>query len=158
MQGQFAAEARDLDMAIESVVKLSKRYGNSITSTLWRYVEEAHRERPVFGLITPASKADGQTETRRYCVESPNFRARFGAVAETTLFGAVDRYCTYRRGGPVGSRDVLLADVNGVEHVFHFESFSIGYSVLTLGVYRRPVATLVSAAGTPNVVRFRSGA
>jgi Zn-dependent peptidase ImmA (M78 family) len=158
MQGQFAADARDLDMSIASVVKLSKRYGNSITSTLWRYVEEAHRERSVVGLITPASKAAVQTETHRYCIESPDFRARFGTVAETMLFGVVDQYCAYRRGGPVGSRDVVLVDVNGVEHVFHFESFSIGYSVLTLAVYRQPVATLVSVAGTPNVVRFRSGA
>src|SRR5262249_15977945 len=40
MNDRFGAEARDLDVSFDSIKLLSKRYGNSIVSTLWRMVEE----------------------------------------------------------------------------------------------------------------------
>jgi hypothetical protein len=149
MMNRFADEARTQPITIHTVIELGKRYANTITSTLWRYVEEAHQERPLVGIVTPSPRAKAPTnrhEPRRYCIESPAFRERFGHIAEQQLREIVDSYVTNRRGGPLGQSDTILRDRNGDRQLFHFETFSNGHSHLTLGTYVKPALVLVHMA------------
>jgi hypothetical protein len=151
MMNRFADEALMLPVAFDTVIQLGKRYGNTITSTLWRYVEEAHQGLPLVGIVTPSPKAlasPGNHGPRRYCIESPSFRARFGQIAEQELQEIVGSYVTRRRGGPLGQSEIIVRDRNGERQLFHFETFSNGHSHLTLGVYVRPALALVSVRNT----------
>ncbi|RYG96077.1 MAG: hypothetical protein EON58_12840, partial [Alphaproteobacteria bacterium] len=49
LRGRFGKEARDLDLDFKSIKGLAKRYGNTITTSLWRMVEERDPGQPVFG-------------------------------------------------------------------------------------------------------------
>ncbi len=149
MLDRFTREAMDLSTSIDSVRGLAKRFGNTITSTVWRFVEEAHHDAPLVGIVTPDPlKADNLAPSthhpRQYCIESPQFKARFSNVSERFLITVVNGYITHRRGGPLGEAEVLLPDNSGQKHVFYFETFSNGYSFLTLGVYRRPAPCLIA--------------
>jgi hypothetical protein len=62
--------------------------------------------------------------------------------------------CNGKSGGPLGSKEVQLADNNGDRHEFVFESFcyrykqsggSAGYQVLTLGVHSRKLSRVIVA-------------
>lgn len=138
-QQAFVRDARDLAPGIDAVTLLKKRYGNTITTTLWRYVE--HSEEPMIGAISchphrlPPDFDD--QKPFRYFVGSRPFQQRFSNVSEIDLFSRVKAYCTDRRAGPLGVSDVLLSDDNGLKHLFHFETFFNQYEALTLGVYRR---------------------
>ncbi|HEX6641383.1 MAG TPA: ImmA/IrrE family metallo-endopeptidase [Thermoanaerobaculia bacterium] len=154
MRERFTQDALDLSRSINSVRDLAKRFGNTITSTLWRYVEEIHHGEPLVGVVTPTTRTDAAWNghahlPNRYCIESPAFRERFGQISEQELLQVISSYTTYRRAGPLGDSEVVLVDRNGDRHVFYFETFSNGYSRLTLGIYRRPatLAVLVTAAG-----------
>lgn len=146
---RFAREAVDSSATMASVHGLAKRYGNTLTSTLWRFVEEAHDGQPMVGLVDPTRRGDmvSAHQPRRYCVESPSFKERF-ECSEGLLLGKVATYAQRRRGGPLGKAEIVLADRNGDRHAFRFESFSNGHSALTLAVYARPVRTLVAVVGS----------
>ncbi len=147
LQGRFVTEALDQPVTLKAVIALAEAFGNTKTSTLWRFVEEAHNGQPLVGIVSasPWSTQDG-SDRCRHCIESPSFRERFGRVSETELFAALRSYCTRRRGGPLGQGEVLLEDANGQRHVFHFESWSNTHEVLTLGVHQGPVKTQVGVA------------
>lgn len=139
---RFSLEANDLPMTLESVIALSKTFGNTLTSTLWRYVEETHSGVPMVGFVTRNARnsQDSDRENlRQYCIESPEFKKKFSCVSESELVDIITGYCHPRRGGPLGCADTVLTDDNGDRHVFHFESFSNGYDTLTIGVYSRKV-------------------
>lgn len=141
LQGHFVDEANALAPTLDSVKALANRYGNTITSTLWRLVEEAHQPTPMLGFVTNAD-----TGECRYFVRSPSFRERFGNVTEQRVQGGIDSYCSHRRGGPLGAAHVLLDDSRGEWHRFAFESFSNRYDVLTLATYVGPIARIVPIA------------
>ena len=96
---RFAMEATDSIPSLNLVRSLSKGYGNTMTSTLWRFVEQAHGGRPIVALVTghphpTRRKSDfDAAQPCRYCVKSPPFRERFGALKETDLFTAIVAYC-----------------------------------------------------------------
>lgn len=149
MMDRFTIEACDASMTIKSVRHLANKFGNTITSTLWRFVEEAHHKMPLVGIVTPnprrsSSIPDSHHQARKYCIESPAFKDQFGNIAERELREIIDGYITYRRGGPLGNADIVLRDRNGDRHLFHFETFSNGHSFLTLAVYLKPVLTVVA--------------
>jgi hypothetical protein len=136
------------------VKSLSSGFGNTMTSTLWRFVEQAHGGRPIVALVTghphpTRRKTDfDPANPCRYCVESPPFRQRFGILREIDLFAAIVGYCGAQRGGSLGRSELLLHDVNGDRHVFAFETFFNRHEALTLGLWSRshgarvPVQTL----------------
>ena len=130
--------------SLELVKGLSKSFGNTMTSTLWRFVEQAHGGRPIVALVTghphpTRRKADFDAANPcRYCVESPPFRERFGALREVDLFTAIVGYCGSQRGGSLGRSEVLLQDLNGDRHSFEFETFFNSHEALTLGSWLRP--------------------
>jgi Zn-dependent peptidase ImmA (M78 family) len=135
---RFAREANDSPLTLTNVQALSKRFGNTITSTLWRAVEESHFGLPAVGLVslprhwTVPGGSDFH-ERIRYCVESPAFKERF-STSEAELLSLVDSYCRSKRGGPLGQEEIALRDVNGCQRTFLFESFGNQYEVLSLGV------------------------
>lgn len=142
LQEQFMEEASDLKLGFNSVLELKKRYGNTISSTLWRYVEEAHRDLAVVGIVSghphkPIDEFDPQNPCR-HCVQSPKFRDQFSGISEKQLFRIIGGYCGLRSRGPIGTDAVHLIDDNHERHLFHFESFSNTYDVLTLGYYLHP--------------------
>jgi hypothetical protein len=138
LQQKFVQDARDLAAEIKTIKTLKARYGNTITTTLWRYVEQS--EEPMIGGISchPCQlPEDFDSEAPfRYLVGSRNFQNRFSKVRESEIFTRIQSYCSNRRGGPLGAADVPLTDDTGVSHVFHFETFYNQYDALTLGVYR----------------------
>ncbi len=141
MGDRFTREANECETTLATVQILAKRYGNTMTSTLWRMVEQSHPELPMVGMVSLPTRSPfslGETERVRHCIESPAFKGRFAGIDEDRLLEIIDSYCTNRRGGPLGKGEALLSDVNGCKHTFLFESFSNQYDVLTLGVYERP--------------------
>ena len=164
LRKRFVAEAHDLPRTLDAIRELAKDFGNTITMTLWRFVEEAHADEPMFGIISShprhlADDFDSQAPCR-YFIESPAFRQRFGeAVTEVMGFAAVQSYASWARGGPLGEGDVVFNDSRGERHRFHMETFFNRHEALTLGTYCGPAGTQVvvpgrfssamSAAGSP---------
>jgi hypothetical protein len=119
-----------------------------MTSTLWRYVEQLGVQQPMVGLVTvhPHRLPDDHDPAApcKYFIESPAFRKRFGSVAEVEVFDALQQYCSDARGGPLGSAEVILRDMNGMPHVFWFETFFNRYEALTLAFHVREHNLVVS--------------
>ncbi len=144
MQGRFVKEASDHPRTIKSIQALAGTFKNSYPSTLWRFVEEAHKGEPIVGLVTALPHDRTAEEPCRYCIESPAFREMFGKVSEAELIDALRSYCRYgRRKGPLGTGEVRMEDANGDQHIFHFETWANKYDVLTMGVYAGPVRSSI---------------
>lgn len=148
---RFGAQAVASTPSLNHVRELSRAFGNTMTSTLWRFAEQAHHGRPMVALVTghphPARrKADFDSANPcRYCVESPPFRDRFG-LKEIELFEAIVGYCTAQSGGGLGQSEVVLKDRNGEPHVFLFETFFNRYEALTLGFWLRRHGSIVAVS------------
>lgn len=146
LASRFQAEATASTPSLELVKALSKGFGNTLTSTLWRFAEEAHGGRPMVALVTghphrTKRKPDfDATKPCRYCVESPPFREQFGGITEPEIFQVVVSYSGAQRGGSLGQEEVVLRDRNGEGHIFSFETFFNGHEALTLGYWLRPHA------------------
>jgi Zn-dependent peptidase ImmA (M78 family) len=157
LRDRFGAQARDLPPTIASVQTLNGDFGNTLSSTLWRFVETVGVQRPLVGMITchphPRHRPANFDPDNpcRHCIQSGGFAARFSRITERQLFEAVSSYCGPQLGGPLGMADLILMDDNGDEHVFTFESFFIKYKgpvageALTLGVYARPNIKIIAA-------------
>jgi Zn-dependent peptidase ImmA (M78 family) len=147
---RFAAEAAASEPTLGIVRSLSKGFGNTMTATLWRFVEQAHSGRPIVAMVTghphhTRRKAGFDAANPcRYCVESPPFRERFGSLKETDLFAAIVGYCGAQGGGSLGQSEVILSDRNGAPHLFQFETFFNRHEALTLGRWLRPHAGVMA--------------
>ncbi|MGE8941507.1 ImmA/IrrE family metallo-endopeptidase [Leptospira interrogans] len=147
---RFAIEAGSLELSIASVQHLHGAFGNTISTTFYRFIEVAGVERPVVGLITchphPSRRPADHDPARpcRHFIQSPAFAARFGRMPEADVFRAVASYCGAQSGGPLGTAELVLTDDNGDRHRFVFETFFNRYDALTLGVYVRPKMRAVS--------------
>jgi hypothetical protein len=147
---RFRVEATADVPSLNLVKGLSKKFGNTLTSTLWRFTEKAHNNRPMVALVTghphpSRRKHDFDAGNPcRYCVESPSFREQFGAMTEVELFNVIVGYSGAQRGGSLGQDEVVLGDRNGERHVFSFETFFNGHEALTLG-WLRAVASTATA-------------
>jgi len=144
----FINEARDLTKGIAAVQQLKGRYNNTLTTTLWRYVEMVFPDVPMLGVVSGhphPSKAKSDFNPNLPCshfIQSPTFATNFSKIQITDVFGAIRSYCGSQRGGPLGASELVLSDDSGIQHVFHFETFFNNYDALTLGCYLRPVATV----------------
>lgn len=143
LAGRFGAEALASTPSLDLVRDLSKVFGNTMTSTLWRFAEQAHGGRPMVALVTghphpTRRKANfDPANPCRYCVESPPFRERF-RTTDIELFEAIASYCGPQSGGGLGQCEIVLGDLNGTPHVFLFETFFNRHEALTLGYWLRP--------------------
>ncbi len=139
------AEAGSVDF--DTVKQLKKTFGNSLTTTLWRIVENS--DGPALGLVSihpHTSPAPGESPVR-YFIRSPQFATRFPAVNELALFARIRTFC-YGNRGPIGSSEIILTDGRGEAHEFLLECFHNHHDTLTLGSYQRAHATVVSLTRT----------
>lgn len=146
-QDAFVQDSRDLNPSINGLKTLGKKYGNTFTTTLWRFVEQC--DEPMVGCISchphRLSADFNASEPLKYFVESRKFQTQFSRVSEVALFKQVKGYCANRSGGPLGEADLVLQDDSGVEHLFHFETFFNQHDALTLGVYKHSKSIIVAA-------------
>jgi len=147
---RFRDEASSEVPTLEFIRRLSRVYGNTITSTLWRLTEQAHGDRPMVALVSghphrSRRKADFDAAAPcRYCIQSPDFRERFGAMTELHLFDVAASYCGSQSGGSLGKEEVVLVDNNKERHVFTFETFFNRHEALTLGVWLKAHAGILA--------------
>ncbi|GEP56725.1 ImmA/IrrE family metallo-endopeptidase [Reyranella soli] len=152
LRERFVAEARSLELTIASIQQLHGTFGNTLSTTLYRFIEFAGGERPIVGLITghPHITRRGSNydpaKPCRHFIQSPAFAARFARMSEVALFEAVVGYCGSQSGGPLGGTELILTDDNGDQHRFLFETFFNRYDALTLGVYLRPEARVLAVS------------
>lgn len=151
LRDRFTDEARALEPSLESVRQLHGRFGNTWSTTLYRFVEMAGADRPLVGLITDhphVSRRPANHDPAKPCrhfIQSPSFAARFSRMPEKDVFAAVAGYCGSQRGGPLGASELILTDDNGDQHRFYFETFFNRYDALTLGIYLKPEARIIAA-------------
>jgi hypothetical protein len=148
LQERFLHEVRAREVGVQTILDMKKLFGNTITTTLWKFVEQAGE--CLVGAISvhphrPPSEFDPENPFR-YFVRSPSFLQRFPNVTECALFPEIKRYCRNSRGGSLGESEVVLADANGNRHVFHFHTFFNTYDALTLGRYLRPHTAFLGQA------------
>lgn len=147
----FVGEARSVPISIESVRRLHRRYGNTLSTTLYRFVEAA--EVPVVGMISehphPLRRGGSfdPASPCRHFIRSPVFARQFSDTFDVNLFAAVSRYCGAQKGGPLGEGEITLVDDGGARHRFHFETFFNRYDALTLGRRVRPAPLVLAVAG-----------
>ena len=136
----FAERASDLAPTIRNVMALHDQFGNTITTTLWRYVELS--EQVLFGAVSahphhPPDKFD-PNKPCRYFIRSAKFAAQFTGELETDVFCQLGAYCSHKKSGPLGTGEITLVDANGNKRHFLCETFSNRYEALTLGVSKTP--------------------
>ncbi|ESX82766.1 MULTISPECIES: hypothetical protein [Mesorhizobium] len=143
LQDRFACEARDVEITFKSIQNLAKRYGNTITTTLWRTVEERDGETPAFGMVSAHPHHDdigrdpGGKDVR-YFIRSPAFRTRFPGITQEFCWNFLRASAGRARRGPIFDGTVVLTDANGVRHEFAIECFCNHHAILTYAVHRRP--------------------
>lgn len=149
LRDRFVEEALSLAPGIKSVHSLHGTFGNTLSTTLYRYIECAGKDVPFVGMITGhphSSKRKPEFDHSKPCrhfVRSPAFVSRFSKISETELFNGVAEYCGNQSGGPLGADEITLMDDNGKQHRFYFETFFNRYDGLTLGTYLGPEETKV---------------
>lgn len=141
--GRFKEEASAFPCTIESIMTLRKIYGNTITSTLYRFVEQAHDHLPMFGVVCnqwfDESKEFDPLNPCEHLIVSEKFRSQFSDFNQHMAFDLMKGYCQHKRIGPLGSAKVTILDDNGKAHFFSMESHANHWQVLTLAVYQGPV-------------------
>lgn len=131
-----------LNFALVNSIK--KRYGNTMTSSLWRMVEAI--DVPALGLVgrPPWEAAAAGSDPCRYFIRSAKFIEQFGNVTEQYVCNLIRQCSEYRSGGPIADDDVLLVDSCGQKHVFHLESFYNRYEVLSLLTHKELLPTTIA--------------
>lgn len=140
MGKRFHAEARDISVSWTSIEMMKKRYGNTLTTTLWQFVCERDPGHPVFGLISrhPLHPEIGRDHGGdvAYFIRSDGFRQYFSNVSEQDAFNALRSYVSGKKRGPMGEDIQVFFNANGEACDFEMFSFSNGYELLTYGVYK----------------------
>jgi hypothetical protein len=146
LQDAFLERLLSSPVSFDRVKALSKEFGNTMTSTLWRVVES--NEEAAFGLVSrhPRREASAGEEDVRYFLRSRVFAARFPHITGAAVFRRLASFCHGSRG-PIGSDEVIISDIDRVQHVFHVEAFYNSHDVLSLGLYRGVRAVVVPGAG-----------
>jgi hypothetical protein len=144
LQSRFRDAANDSAPSFDTIRALKDSFGNTFTTTFWRFIEEAHGTLPMMGLIgSHPHYPPGSAIGVRHVIESPSFKSKFDSLPIDRLTGELLRYCTRRRAGPLGSGEVSVADKRGEQHIFLFETFSNTYDCLTLAIYKGPQKLII---------------
>ncbi|NTG23284.1 ImmA/IrrE family metallo-endopeptidase [Agrobacterium rhizogenes] len=144
LQSQFQIAANDSAPGLDSVRSLKGAFGNTYTTTFWRFIEDSHHDLPMIGLIGAHPRYPQRDQSDfRHIIESSAYRAMFESLPGERLLQAMRTYCQYRKRGPLGAGEVNLVDKRGETHVFLFETFCNTYDCLTLATYQRPYARVV---------------
>lgn len=127
------SEARlSSQMDLAHIRSLANHFGNTITSTLWRCVEQSDE-------VSFAAIGEHPHHIREarplieYFICSKSFEQQFSNITEADIWAWIRSFCRATPTGPLGFSETKVADVNGEPYFFLIESFSIKHSVLTLG-------------------------
>lgn len=137
-------------MSLARVREIAKHFGNTITSTLWRCVEQSNELTLATIGEHPRSPRDGKPVIE-YFVRSRTFAAQFPNVTDGDVWEWMRRYCGYKATGPLGTTELTIQDANGNSHVFVIESFSNKHNVLTMARWIRqaPISVHIKGAVLP---------
>ena len=150
LQEKFDAVALGSKASFSSVQTISRMFGNSLTSTLWRCIEI--QDIPALGMVSQHPKYPDErfdpNEPCRYFIRSKRFASEFSNVTEQEAFGIVQDSCTYRKGGPIAGGDIVLRNDRGEKHVFSLETFYNRHEALTFMTYKKPCAPLLAVSSS----------
>lgn len=141
---KFREECRQSWASVENAKVLQKRYGNTITSTLWRMIEYVGEQDPIIGAIGSHPGVHGEGPCFRHLIPSLAFHRKFDMPNPDELIVSIRKYCRRSGHGYLGVGEVLLRDRSESVHVFDFETFFNGYDALTIGVHRRELSVIVA--------------
>lgn len=140
LQDRFTEFARSSSPSFDLVQLASKRFGNTLTSSLWRLVEVL--EIPALGIVSQhphyIAREFDPTAPCRYFIRSKLFEQLFSSLTESECFKIIRSYCSWRKRGPLGRDEIILRNDEGEEHLFLFEAFHNGHELLTLMTYLKP--------------------
>ncbi|CAJ0793726.1 Peptidase-M78 domain-containing protein [Ralstonia mannitolilytica] len=137
----FSEHRLSSTMTLEHVRSIAKHFGNTITSTLWRCVEQS--DEIMFAIIGEHPHRPRQDKPQiEYFVRSRAFEAQFSNITEAEVWSWLQTYCRYNATGPLGATELRIQDANQDSHAFFIETFSIKHHALTLARWVRtsPVA------------------
>ena len=148
---RLAKEARDLELTFDNIKVIAARYGNTITSTFWRVIEEREPDRPIFGMITghpyypehPKLGVSKNGTSNHKFIRSKAFRIQFSTITQEDTYMLLEKHASTRMSGPIVNTTDVLKDNNGDEFEFRIESFSNSHALLTYGVVQGKKAKLV---------------
>ncbi len=101
---EFTEHRRASTMTMEHVRAIAKHFGNTITSTLWRCVEQS--EDVTFATIGehPHHPREGRPPIE-YFVRSKSFEGQFPNISDTDVWAWMRTYCRYNLTGPLGATE-----------------------------------------------------
>jgi Zn-dependent peptidase ImmA (M78 family) len=147
LQDHFSERLLSGQVTFGRVRALSKEFGNTMTSTLWRAIETLRGSG--FAMVSGHPRelhATPPEERIQHFIRSILFQERFPAVSGDSIYLALGSFC--RRGkGPIGQDEMVLTDVLGQPHVFLVECFYNGHQALTLGIHRRVHGPMIAVPG-----------
>jgi hypothetical protein len=132
---------------------ISGSFGNSITSTLWRFVELMAE--PALGVVSQHPRYTDDNfdpiDPCRYFIRSATFLEQFSSVDETAAFTLLRSKTSWRKYGPIANDEVVLTDDNGESHIFQLDAFHNHHETLAVSVYKRPVSKKVAVLAPAEV-------
>jgi uncharacterized protein DUF955 len=132
----FSEEAAGFDFGIMTPVKLSRKYGASIYSSVRQYVSKNYRTCAVLVVNPPELiSGDGFRATLRRVVTSDTFKAQFSACQWQESFtpdDAIGRMIPIGKRRASGQRRLELVDDNGDRHNCVAEAFTQTHQVFVL--------------------------
>jgi Zn-dependent peptidase ImmA (M78 family) len=147
---RFTSESRDTKTTFGEIKELASKYGNTITSTIWRYVESAVT--PIVAIVSghPIYEFNplAPAEICKHAIYSPAFINQFGSCDGSLLIPSIAQYCSRKKRGPLGSGEIIVSDLNGGMHVFAFETFHNSHQAISLGVYKNTKIKLFATASS----------
>lgn len=146
LQGIFDEFVRSSKPSFDLVQQAKKDFGNTLTTSFWRIVEAL--DIPALGVVGKHPHHDRHdidpAQPFRYWIRSRKFLERFSSITEKDALDMIRSYCSWKKRGPLGEKELVLTDDNGDEHIFLFETFSNTHDVLTLITYVRRHAPIVA--------------
>jgi len=145
LSDRFSAHADWNTADFGRLKKLSAQFGNSLTSTFWRYIEDVPSSVPKFGLISGhPGKSPPMSNPIRHYIASPAFKRSFRSIGASFLMAQITPTCSSAFAGLVGQGEILLLDDKADCHLFGCQTFFNQYEALTLGVYLRPYSLAIN--------------
>ena len=148
LQDEFERVARDAKCRMADIRSIGTAFGNSITSTLWRFVELV--DRPVLGVVSQHPRYTDENfdplHPCRYFIRSASFAQRFAKAEETKIFALLRSRCSWKKSGPIADDEVEFMDDDGRQHLFQLEAFHNRHETLALFVHKRLIEEQVVVA------------
>jgi len=138
MGSLFDQYVRDSAVDFASIKQLSKTFGNSMASTLWRSVITSPQI--LVGVLSgsPFNESDDAGEVRHlFC--SPNFANQFGSPNRDEWRSLLSQTVVRRSGGPCGEKEHALRSLSGDRHRFVVSCFNTHHAIMTIACERGSV-------------------